>query len=692
MAVGPGQSVDRPQATQREVAASLSAGAIGNVDQPTVDYAKKLQAEKAKAGGKSAAFEAAKIDLENKEKKWAGGRGEEAKEAFRDDKIKKEVNSKVDAINKLKQGLELANLDPSRRPTRIKEMKDLGLVDKKADADTLISEACATIANSKMFDVLYPDLAVLTPGQKQIWVESGLALSPVLGDKISTLMGAWQEGVNEFTVIATTQTEQQKNDVATAQAKQKKAQDNIGSIITDTLLIKKMSTVQREAIRTAMEAGDKTAIENVLIQLKGITPAELQDVQKWNENTKTLSEYRDFRAKANPPTTQYDAEIDRLEKLVDQVKYPPGGASGVVIPVKMGDFQSVESAINSAVFTTNLTAYQEQTEAIDNALLQKSPKNDQEQLNLLNRKGQEQSSLSDLENIIDRAMMQTYDVIEADMVDSKIAVEKQQIADAVKAGRMDEAKMYTNRAKRWIEKKGPGYPEEVHTAYIRTDINMIREYGKVGIRLLIARDAGLINPNQYDAVVNHTKSAYLTLAQMDEGAIKQLDNLANKEGVIADYRDTLMKDYLRANKYIKQTSIGRLISYGWGKNKQIQLDADEWFTADFVTRSKFALKPNEWEDLYGHFDEDIRNAIDKNKDAQGFLNKLRSEGVVSEPKWRRLLYMLALMGMVSVPGLGIGAVGGAALGIPGIGAVAGLGAAEAAAIGVGNATKNQIIQ
>lgn len=671
-------SADRPQVSQREVAASLSHSAIGSVDQKTVDFAQKLQAEKAKAGGKSAAFEAAKMDLENKSKKWAGGRGKEAQVAFRNNKIGEQVKTRVETINAVKHGLELANLDPTRQITRLDELKKLGLVDKTATAPNLIKDACSTIANSKMFDVLFPDLASQLPIVKQSWIELGLAMNPVLGDKISTLMGAWQEGVNGFSVVTTTQTEQQKINIGVAQLKQKNAHDNMDSIITKTLLIKKINTIQRDALDTAMAAGDKPAILNVLVELKGITPAELKTINEYNANKQLLADYRAKKA------TVTKAEQTRVEKLVE-------GPPPPVIP-KMAEFNDTSMALESATFSTNLNTYQEQTDAIDNVLLQKLPRNDQEQLSELTRKDQEQTSLSDLENILDNAMLQAYESIEADMVDAKVAVEKQQIADAVKAGRMDEAKMYTNRAKRWIEKKGPGYPEEVHTANIRTDINMIREYGKVGIRLLIARDAGLISPKQYDAVVNHTTSAHLTLAQMDEGAIQQLDNLANKEGVITDYRDSLMKDYLRANKYIKQNSIGRLISYGFGKNRQIQLDADKWFGADFVTRSKFALKPNEWEDLYGHFDEDIRNAIDKNKDAQSFLNKLRGEGVVSEPKWRRLLYLLALMGMVAVPGLGIGAAGGAALGIPGIGAVAGLGAAEAAAIGVGNATKNNIIQ
>lgn len=693
MAVG-APLVDRPQASQREVAAFVNPalGPLGNIDQKTIDYALKLQQEKAKSGSHSAGFELAKASLENKAKKWAGGRGKEAQAAFRDVKISEQVKNQVDKINVTKHGLELANLDPTRQLNRLDELKKLGLVDKTADAGTLVHDACATIANSQMFDVLFPDLVSLSPLDKAVWVSEGLAKNPALGDKISTLMGSWQEGVNSFPGIVTTQGEQRKQDINNAKLKQQNAYDNMDSVITKNLKINKSSIkpLQRGALDTAMATGDKPAILNILVELKGITPAELTTINEYNVNKQLLADYRAKKA------TVSKAEQTRVKLLVE------GNPPTVPVPTipKMTEFNDITSTLESATFSTNLDTYKQQSETIDNVLLQKLPRNDQEELSELTRKDQEQSSLSDLENVLDRAMLQAYESIESDMVDAKVAVEKQKIADATKAGRMDEAKMYTERAKRWIEKKGPGLPEEVHLANIREDLNITREYGKIGIRLIIARDAGLITPKQFDAVVQHTTSAHLTLAKMDEGAIQQLDNLANKEGVMEDYRDTMMKDYLRANKYIKQTSLGRLISYGIGKNKTIQLDADQLLGKDFATRAKFALRPNEWEDLYGHFDEDIRTAIDKNKDAQSFLNKLKSEGVVSEPKLRRLLYMLALMGMVAIPGLGIGGLGGlaggAALGIPGIGAatgaVAGLGAAEAAAIGVGNATKNDLIQ
>ena len=599
------------------------------------------------------------------------------------------MRTQVETINAVKHGLELANLDPARQAARLDELKKLGLVDKTATAANLISDASSTIANSRMFDVLFPDLVGVSPADKSVWVQEGLAQNPALGERISILMGAWQEGVNSFPAIATTQGEQRKVDIAAAQLRQKNAHDNMDSIISKTLK-KTIKPLQRQALDTAMASGDKVAIQNILVELAGITPAEMQDIQNWNENGKKLAEYRDLKAKAGKKTSSYDAEIARLEKLVDQVKYPAGGPNAVTPPAKLDEYHQIESTIGSASFSTNLTVYQEQTDAIDNGLLQKLPKNDQEQLSELTRKDQEQSSLAELDRILDRALLETYESIESDMIDAKVAVEKQKIADATKAGRIDEAKMYTNRAKRWIEKQGDGLPEVVHMKNIRVDLNILREYGKVGTRLLIARDAGLIPQSQFDAVVNHTKSAYLTLAQMDEGAIQQLDNLANKEGVVDDYFNTIMRDYLRTRKYLKQGILGRAISYGVGGKRKIQLEDAEGFSFDAMrNKSNFELMNNEMDDLQEKFGIETIDAIfQRDTDAMRFLDKLRQKGVMSEPKLKWLVYFLMLLGggaILGPIGMGAGILGGAGAGG---GAAVGLGADVAVASGFTALGKN----
>lgn len=704
MAGGAGlQSADRPVVSQREVAASFTRSESQvkkAITKEQIDLIRKIQQQRAEAGGRTAALELAKQDVEARKtvKRWEGGPGKPIGEIFRNPNIGAEVADQVDVINRVMQGLDLLALDGPRRAAHVAELKARGIIGASETTASLTSAAVKTIAKLQILDVLYPDIAAagLTPAQKLDWVERGIARDPVLRQAISELMGAWHDGVLSMPEVQSTQAQENSNETKLAKAKKQNARDNMDSVIRDVLKInKKMTKAQGEALTRGMESGNKDLIVSVLAEVRGVTPAELIEVNNWNENTKRLEDFRAKRANANPQTTQYDVEIDRLEKLVDQAKYPPGNTLGVTItpPAKLGDVNGIRVEVNGQVFSQNLKDYGEQADRIITLTSTKLVKSEKELTADLARKDKERSSLAELETVLDSALIRSYEQREGELADAKQSAEQTKIDEASKAGRMDEAKMRTGRAKRWIEKKGPGLPEEVHLTNIREDINLMREYGQIGIKLLIARDSGIISTKEFNAVRDHKKSAYIALAEVTTEDNQRLEKLLQIEGIMEDYRDTLMTDYLRANKYIKQGVIGRAISYGVGKNRLIQLDADDMTWDDHVARSRFALRPNEWEDLYGHFEESIRTAIDKNKEAQSFLNKLRSEGVVSEPKMRWMVYMLMLMGVLAVPGLGVAGVG-AVTGAAGVEA-AGLAAAAGgglAGLKVGQATKDQIIQ
>ena len=698
------QSPDRsgaPPVTQKEVVGSLTkdSGKIkGAMPQAELDQIHDIQKARGDEGslGGFTALEKARVAAETGDKQWEGARGEDVEKLFIGPE-KTKIAALVEQANDTVRALEIIGLDPLQQDARLAEMQAAGLIDAKyASADQLIEAVCAQMAANRSFDVCFPmlDAQGMSADEKAAWFREALPKMPSVRAAISESMAKWQESIYKFTDVP--QTERLALDTQ-KQEKEQKAADAKASLekfIKDGLKID-LTTVDpadQASLELAMTKGDTNAVRQILLRADKFSPQEISNINSYEEKLAELAKNRNILK--NPESTTdkvfVQAEIDRL--VVET------GATNV--PAKYARYQEVRDYVEADVFKMNLTEYSSQTkEANDLAIkISKLPTNQNEIKLQVQRKREERAVLDGLkvDAFISKAIVAGYDEAETAYSRSKQSGDKQRLQAAEQASRMDEAVMYTNKLKRWIEAEGNGNPEIVHLDNIRTDLNIVRKYGEVGIKFIIARDAGLFDKtlkfkvngnsktgdNMQTMVEDGTLSANQALAYLDTSRNDRLNSLVTKKDadgkivdndVIADYRETLLMDYNQALRYVRQGRLGRFISYGRG-SKQLKMDG---------TIEGFELKKSEFSGLLKKLGVDnVDDAFVNDERVRNYMKKLEGKGIVSGDSWKILQYVLMMMAFFALPGLGVGAIAG---GLGGIGAgVGAAGAGIGAGVGLGS--------
>lgn len=689
------QGADVPRVTPREVAASYTekkpAAMVTKVTQAEIDKAKDLREAVAKSGGRNVAVEMARqnLDARNEKPQWAGQKGSEVADRFVRPEFKAEVEAKVNNINAVRQALELINLPPAEQTKRFGELQTAGLIDASIpNGAQLIDKACTLLATDPSFAVCFPDGMdpSLSPTQRREWVKQGIAADPNLRMRLSEAMGVWQERVLQFSDVP--QTERAKLVVEKTQAESKKtaSKASLDAMIGPQLAGVTPTAEQKAALDAALESGNQRDVISTVLEIRGVTATELAEINTYNEAQKRIAQINKDITEKRTTKTIAQTELDRL--------------TAISPPAKLAEHQAVAGVVESSSFKLQLDTHRQSTQDVQTLTdkITTTPETDQEKAARFKREAQERSAVDDLDTVISKAVYDAYvqredEVIAGKQVDAENAAKK-----AAEAGQLDEAHMYGERGKRWIEKAGDGNPETVHLGNIRTDLNYIRQHGEPGIHVQIARDSGLIEDGTTYKIgsVNKTglelKTAIedgslsareiIALLKSDASTSARLDALTSKDGIVADYRDTLMLSYVRARRYLKTGGVGRAISFGRGKIA-LEYDGHEDDLKNpldfFGSSAKFDLRPNEWADLFDQFGKDIEAGIKKDKAGLQFYEKMKGMGVASESTLKKWLYLLSLLGLIAVPLTGVGALGGLAASAPGLGAAIGGGLGVGAA-------------
>lgn len=712
MAAAPSVDIPRPQVTGREVAAAYTEkpkAAVTIVTQAEIDAIKVIQQEKAKSGGRHAAVELARqnLDEQQEKKQWAGAKGIEVAAQFRKAEFQPEVQTRIIAINSARQALEIINLPKAAQDARFAELQASGLVEAGvANSDALINQACAVLASDAALTVCFPDIADsrMTTAQKAEWIKAGIAKDPVLRARLSEAMGNWQERVLKFSDVPETKGTQLADRRTGIDTKRTTSKTSLDALTTSAIAGAAVGVDQRAALEVALENGNPQDVISVIAEIKGITPTELQTITQYNKDQISLEQMRkDIReGRLSKQTATVKAELARLE--------------GLVAPAKMAEYQNVANAVNTTTFKNQLDSYRQSSSDLKNIDIEiaANKPSDSEKAAQFRRESEERAALNELDSVISKAMYDTYSAQEDSIIEGKQAQTEAAMKKALEDGKLDEAKMYTARAKNWIEKAGNGNPEKVHLNAIKTDLNYIRQYGEAGIHVQIARDSGIIVDATAYTIGATTKTGTELQTAMSDGSMSaqeilaflksdaatatRLTALTSKDGIVADYRDNLMLSYTRARRYLKMGGLGRKISFG---GKTIEIDdggeglAGGKFAEFFGSTHAFDLRPNEWADLFDQFGNDIEAGIKKDKAGLQFYERMKGMGVANEKTLKMWMYLLVLLGMVALPLGGIGAAAGAGLGalggVPGIGAAIGAGSG----LGIGGAVaskKSELIQ
>ncbi len=704
------QGADVPRVTQREVAASYTekkpAAMVTKVTQAEIDKAKDLREAVAESGGRNVAVEMARqnLDVRNEKPQWAGQRGSEVADRFVRPEFKAEVQAKVDNINAVRQALEIINLPPAQQATRFAELQAAGLVDPAlANGNQLIDQACTLLASDPSFAVCFPDGMdpSLNATQRREWVKQGIAADPNLRMRLSEAMGAWQERVMSFSDVPQTERAKLVVDKTRAESKKSASKASLDAMIGPQLAGVTPTAEQKAALDAALESGNQRDVISTVLEIRGVTATELAEINNYNEAQKRIAQINKDITNGRTTKTKAQSELSALRKIA--------------VPARLAEYQGVAGVVESNSFKLQLETHKQSTLDVQTLTdkISTTPETDQEKASRFKREAQERSAVDDLDTVISKAVYDAYIQREDAIIAGKQVEAEKAAKAAVEAGQLDEAHMYSEREKRRIKKAGDGNPEIVHLGNIRTELNYIRQHGEPGIHVQMARDAGLVknkgtetytingvtktSGELFDAISSGDMSAREILAFLKSNPemSTRLTALISKDGIVADYRDTLMLSYVRARRYLKTGGVGRAISFGKGKI-QLEYDgheADLKSSLDFIGSSaKFDLRPNEWADLFDQFGKDIEAGIDKDNAGLQFYEKMKGMGVASESTLKKLLYILSLFGMLG----GIGALGGlglgAAVGVPGIGAAIGSGLGLGAAGKIGADKAEELIQ
>jgi len=689
------QGADIPKVTPREVAASFTekkpVAMVAKVTQAEIDNTKNLREAVAKSGGRNVSVEMARqnLDARNEQKQWAGQKGSEVADRFVRPEFKSEVEEKVNKINTVRQALEIINLTPAQQTTRFAELQTAGLIDPTVpNSAKLIKDACTLLITDPSFAVCFPDGMdpSLTPVQREEWVKQGIATNPNLRMRLSEAMGAWQERVLQFADVPQTERAKLETQKTHAESKKTTSKASLDAMIGPQLAGATPTAEQKAALDTLLESGNQRDVIATVLEIRGVTASEQAEINTYTEAQKRIAQINKDITEGRTTATKAKTELEKL--------------TGIAAPAKLAEYQSVAGVVESSSFKLQLDTHRQSTQDVQTLTdkISTTPETDQEKAARFKREAQERSAVDDLDTVISKAMYDAYVQREDDIIAGKQVEAENAAKKAVEAGQLDEAHMYGERDKRRIEKAKDGNPEIVHLGNIRTEINYFRQHGKPGIHVQMARDAGLVKSGGtesytingvsktsgelFDAITSGNMSAREILAFLNSepGMSARLTALTSKDGIVADYRDTLMLSYVRARRYLKTGGVGRTIAFGAGKIK-LEYDGFEDDLKDkldfFGSSRKFDLRPNEWADLFDQFGGDIEGGIKKDKDGLAFYKKMKDMGVASEPTLKKWLYLLSLLGLIAAPLTAAGWGVGLAASAPGIGAAigGGLGAA-----------------
>jgi len=707
--------ITAPAPTPSEVARSLTKDikqAPGKFTKAELKEVHTVQAARQAEGslGAFTALESARLAAETGDKQWEGARGKDIRPLFTGPNGDK-VATLVEQANDVQRALEIIGLSPVEQDLRFGEMIGADLIDSKyPDANGLIETVCIQMAANKTFDQCFPMLQGMNVDAKAAWFREALSKMPSVRKAISESMANWQEKVFKFTDVPQTERVMLTNQKGEKETKATTAKTALESFLLTGLGIdvKTIPPMSQAALELAMTKGDVNAVRQVLLQADKFQAQEIVEIKAYEQKTAELAKNRELK-KNPPPGADVSFITTEITRLEGETK---------TIPPKYPRYREVSDYTDNDVFKLNLSEYKSQTkDANDLAIKISSLPTNQNEIKLqIQRDREERAALESLkvDTFISKAIVAGYDEAEAAYALDKQSADAQRLKNAEQAGRMDEATMYGEKSKRWIEAKGDGHPETVHLDNIRTDLVTLKKDNKddAAIKYFIARDAGLFDDKMkfkiktvdntgttvtedktgediQALVQDGTISARQALAYLDTARYQRLTNLittkaddgtTSDNGVIRDYRETLLMDYNRALRYVKQGSVGRAFSYGFGEGN-LKLDGEQ---------GNFELSKMEFKDLVTQLGTtNIDAAYTKDESIMRFIKKLEDKGKVSKPNIMAYVLMMIALGVL-VPG--VGALGAGAIGFGGVAGVAGeaaiAGGAISGAIGVAQAKKN----
>jgi len=226
---------------------------------------------------------------------------------------------------------------------------------------------------------------------------------------------------------------------------------------------------------------------------------------------------------------------------------------------------------------------------------------------------------------------------------------------------------------RWIEYNESSRSRILHQHNIGEDMRFLAyaASGEEGVKRLLLREAigreitvikldengkEIIDPLTGQPETEPFQWDNVPLSRLSEHDRKILDTVYTTLG--KEFKTKLFTDYYLARSCITDRTLGMKI---FGRYI---------FEASI---GELAFRQHEWELLHQNFGADLESALKSSREAQGWLDRMKREGIVPGFKLKWLIYLLILLGLGSaIPGLGIGGAAKAA-GI-GVGSAAGIGA------------------
>ncbi len=587
----------------------------------------------------------------------------------------------------------LAAGDDRKQEERFKQMREQGRRHLEGITLTqLRQEALDYILADPSFQAMFPELSQIPRSQRQKYIEAVLLRDPDLRVLYSRNLQSIHDEILKLPEIKggekTTQLEAQKKE------KETNLEDGIARTVR--VLERKypglITEVRiREIVNSSYSLQDAiTTIETELLREKVPRADEVREYlgiggEVKDREAKKQQIINALQGRAPAAGSLQDTEITRLNQEIDGLKNRRTALSGdATLQEQVRTYQEIQSLLRPAQGESN-----EFVQSLNGALVARSsietlesqirrlPESKDRQRSERERLAAESRILGRLERVwgetVAELMLKRYDEM-TKLEQQRLAKEAEELRKKQEyEAAQDVEKVRGVIRTRWIEYNESSRSRILHQHNIGEDMRFLAyaASGEEGVRRLLLREAigreitvikldengkEIIDPLTGQPETETLPWDDVPLSRLSEHDRKILDTVYTTLG--KEFKTKLFTDYYLARSCITDRTLGMRI---FGRYI---------FEASI---GELAFRQHEWELLRQNFGVDLESALKSSREAQGWLDRMKREGIVPGFKLKWLIYLLILLGLGSaIPGLGIGGAAKAA-GI-GVGSAAGIGA------------------
>ncbi|MBI4973276.1 hypothetical protein HZC27_01565 [Candidatus Roizmanbacteria bacterium] len=596
-----------------------------------------------------------RISAQRNGERWSVNMADEDKKAFKDKTTSKEATAKIEQAKITMAALEIFNLPAgAQRNARLIEMQKNGSILKTMTAPQLEKAAVTILATDPYIAEMFQDIPV---SDRQDFIKATLLSGNISQELQRSLAQRMGEAHALILGLPQTQTESEELQTQLDQAKslRKVAQERCEKIIEQRKGPPKLTSAQKTRLDMALQTQDASRrwydVSGAIGEALGIPQANIIKVNEHVSNEDRVKQLDADMLALNNKSAEYKAKNTEKTKLV---------ARNVVLACTPADIPLYRQAVQmtkEAGFKAAEATYVAQNTQINTLELQVLASAGS-QISY-ERFSAENEALGKLDSVFGEAMADVMQVQEDKIREAKVIEQQAKEKAAEGQNKTDLMQLHATENKRWIEGSLDKRNDVVHLDNISNDSRFLAYHGEQGERILIARDAGILTPADFTAFLasGQTPEQFLAVKFAATPGLESRFNAIYTPEQAKEYRENLMSKYFTAERFIKQGGIARL-------GRGVKLEGN---------KGSFKLRENEWARLYTHFEGEVNDALGKSNEAKQFLDSLKAQGIVAEPKLKWLLYALLILlgigggltsGGLAIPALG---VGGAALAGGGVG-------------------------